>query len=396
MDEDMIKKIIHDFDTPVYVFDIGILKKRIQYLQENLPQKVTLCYAVKANTFLIKEINQFIDRFEVCSPGEAYICQSLHIPMKKLVISGVYKTPSFIKELIMSGEKVGLYTVESLQQLKIIKNAAEKYNVKVQVLLRITSGNQFGLNESEVRAIIKKREKLANIEIRGLQFFSGTQKQSIKKLKRELDYLDKLMESLSQDFEFETKELEFGPGFPVAYFQTEDFEEKQFLVDFSNLLMNMSYKTKIILELGRSIAASCGTYLTKVVDKKVNKQENYAILDGGIHHLVYYGQSMAMKVPQYQIYPLREEAECQNWNLCGSLCTVNDILVKQLPIPSLKIGDVFAFANAGAYCMTEGISLFLSRELPQILILNEDGKINPVRDHVSTDILNTPNYEKEK
>ncbi len=396
MDENKIKKIVQSYDTPVYVFDIGVLKKRIQYLQEHLPKDVELCYAVKANTFLIKEINQLLDRFEVCSPGEAYICQGLNIPMEKLVISGVYKTPSFVKELIMSREKVGLFTVESLQQLKLIKNAASKYNTRVRVLLRITSGNQFGLNESEVRELIKKRDKMDCIDICGLQYFSGTQKQSLKKLKRELDYLDQLMQALSKDYGFETRELEFGPGFPVAYFQTEDFDETTFLEEFSNLLNNMSYKTKITLELGRSIAANCGSYMSKVVDKKTNKRENYAILDGGIHHLVYYGQSMAMKVPRYQIFPDRDETEYKNWNLCGSLCTVNDILVKQLPVCDLKIGDVFVFANTGAYCMTEGISLFLSRELPQILILDENEKIISVREHISTDILNSPNYKEEK
>ena len=38
-----------------------------------------------------------------------------------------------------------------------------------------------------------------------------------------------------------------------------------------------------------------------------NKYSKNAILDGGIHHLVYYGQTMAMKVPYYEIYPKRNE-----------------------------------------------------------------------------------------
>lgn len=95
------------------------------------------------------------------------------------------------------------------------------------------------------------------------------------------------------------------------------------------MLMNLRCKAHITLELGRSIAASCGTYLTRVVDVKHNKGQNYAILDGGIHHLVYYGQRMAMQLPPHKLYPPRL-GEAQPWNLCGSLCTVNDILVKQL------------------------------------------------------------------
>ena len=38
---------------------------------------------------------------------------------------------------------------------------------------------------------------------------------------------------------------------------------------------------QVVLELGRSVVASCGTYLTSVVDTKTNVGSNYAIVDGG-------------------------------------------------------------------------------------------------------------------
>ena len=64
-----------------------------------------------------------------------------------------------------------------------------------------------------------------------------------------------------------------------------------------------------------------------------------------------------------------------DWNLFGSLCTVNDILVKQMPVRNLTVGDVIVFENTGAYSTTEGIALFLSRDLPKILLRKEDGRI---------------------
>ena len=152
----------------------------------------------------------------------------------------------------------------------------------------------------------------------------------------------------------------------------------------------MQYKGKIILELGRSISASCGYYLTKVVDRKTNKGQNYAILDGGIHQLVYYGQTMAMKIPHHEVYPYRNSENVEPWNLMGSLCTINDFLVKQLPVSNLQLGDVFIFKNTGAYCVMEGISLFLSRDLPQVLIL-KDGNLKVARQSFETFNLNMCN-----
>ena len=383
--------MIEELDTPMYIFDIDVLKQRIKYLKEHLAKRIELCYAIKANTFIIKEINDDVERFEVCSPGEYSVCEEMQITPEKIVISGVYKTPSSIDEMMINNKNIGRYTAESIEQLRLLDELSCKHNLKINVLLRLTSGNQFGINEEDIEEILQNKDKLKNINIVGIQYFSGTQKRTTKRLQREIEYLDEFLNTLKQKYNYVAEELEFGGGFPVFYFKGDEFDEDKYLEEFSSIIDNMNYKGRIILELGRSIAASCGTYITKVVDKKTNKGENYAILDGGINHLVYFGQTMAMKVPHFKIYPERDEDNIQNWNLMGSLCTTNDILVKQLPISNLNIGDTFVFENTGAYCMTEGISLFLSRELPKVA-LKKNNELKIVRDAFKTYKLNMSNY----
>ena len=132
--------------------------------------------------------------------------------------------------------------------------------------------------------------------------------------------------------------------------------------------------------MGRGIAAACGSFFSRVADIKHNHGENYAILDAGIHHITYFGQFMAMKHPICEIWPSRKSSEDDPvWNLCGSLCTFNDLLVKKLPVRDLKTGDVMIFKNAGAYCMTEGISLFLSRDLPAVVWMKKNGETQLLR-----------------
>ncbi len=107
-----------------------------------------------------------------------------------------------------------------------------------------------------------------------------------------------------------------------------------------------------------------------------------------------YGQFMAMKHPMISLYPSREEDEASvEWTVCGSLCTINDLLVKKMPFADLKIGDVLVFENTGAYYMTEGIALFLTRDLPEVVLLLEDGRMQVVRERFQTDVLNCPVYE---
>ena len=392
MKQEIIENILKNYETPIYVFDIDKLKQRIKFLRENLTKRLELCYAIKANTFIVKEINDDVDRFEVCSPGEYNICEESSITPEKIVISGVYKTPSVIEYMITSNQKIGRYTVESLEQLKLLDELSKKHNVKLNILLRLTSGNQFGINEEDIEEIIAEKDSYTNLYFEGIQYFSGTQKRTNKRLQKEIDYLDKFLTRLEEKYNYIAEELEFGTGFPVHYFQGEEFDEVEFLKEFSNGIDNMKYSGKIVIELGRSIAASCGYYLTKVVDKKTNKCQNYAILDGGIHHLVYYGQTMAMKFPHLEIYPLRDNKNTQDWNLMGSLCTINDIIIKQYPVSNLQVGDVFIFKNTGAYCMTEGISLFLSRELPEVALL-KGGELKLVREAFKTYTLNKPSYK---
>ena len=385
MMNETLKKIIEDDNTPAYIFDIKVLKERIKYLKKMMPKDIRLCYAIKANTFIVNDIESDVDRFEVCSPGEYEICKCKKIDINKILISGVYKTPEVIESMVTNDNIVN-FTIESMEQFKYITKLNSKN--KLRLMLRLTSGNQFGINEEEIEKIIKDRTKYKNITITGIQYFSGTQKVSLKNLQRELDYVDGFINEIKNKYNFIFEELEFGPGFPVHYFQNSNFDEDEFLSEFAKMIDNMKYNGKKILEIGRSISASCGKYITKVVDMKINKGQNYAILDGGIHHLTYYGQSMAMKIPKCSVFPERENTDEEKWNLFGSLCTINDILVKQFPVSNLKIGDVFVFENTGAYCMTEGISLFLSRKLPKVIKIKENNEIETIRQHLDTYKIN--------
>lgn len=380
--EDLIKKI----GTPLYIFDIDILKDRVNYLKSRLNKDYKLVYAVKANSFVIKELDDLVERYEICSPGEFNICNDLKINHNKMVISGVYKDKESIENMVKNYD-ILKYTIESINHYKLLNELSTKYNKKLHVLIRLTSGNQFGVSEDDFREIVKNHKD--NIVIDGIEYFSGTQKHSLKKIEKEIDYLIEFSNQIEEEFNIKLDEIEYGPGLPVFYFQEEEFDEDNFLKELNAILSKIKDK-KIYLESGRSIVASCGKYLTKVVDLKSNKNGNTVIVDGGINHLVYYGQTMAMRIPYYEIYPKRKSQE-KNYNIYGSLCTINDIIVKNISVPELNIGDVFIFKNTGAYSVTEGISLFLSRDLPKVA-LYKNKEITLVRDTVRTSDINSPKY----
>lgn len=380
------ESIIKEYGTPLYIFDTEKLNNRIKYIRDRIDKRVDLCYAMKANPFLVSYMSDDISRIEVCSPGEYEIVKKNNIKEEMLVISGVNKELKQIDEVIKTLNKE-IITVESMHQFYMIKDLSKTYGKEINLLIRLTSGNQFGVSLSELINIITSCQDEKLIKIKGIEYFSGTQKHSIKKISKELTYLKETIDMLDKEYNFKVLELEYGTGFPVFYFEGDEFEEDIFLSEFNNLLKEFK-NIKITLEIGRSLVASCGEYLTSVVDTKKNDIGSFAILDGGIHQLVYYGSSLAMKTPVYEVSPKKGEGIESAWTLCGSLCSINDIIAKNVCVKNLEIGDTFIFKNAGAYSMTEGISLFLSRDLPKVILI-ENNNVKVLRDRVETYHLNT-------
>ena len=380
--------------TPSYVFDLDKMKGFVKKVQSCLGESVQLCYAMKANPFLTGPMMEVVSSFEVCSPGEFRICERVGVPMERIVLSGVYKNPEDVEYVLSAYGGRGMYTVESLQHLQILNDTAVKLGMKIAVLIRVTSGNQFGVDEEDIRKMVSDRGNYPGIEIEGLQFYLGTQKRELSQMKTELEHLDEFIGELKEVNGFETRVLEYGPGFFVPYFKKDKSGDvEDVLGEFKELLECLKFKGKVVLEMGRFLAATCGYYVTSIVDMKVNKDQPYVIMDGGINHLNYYGQVMAMKQP-YCVQLDAEgnektEGEAEAWNLCGALCTVSDVVVKRFPLHKPQIHDILVFERVGAYSVTEGIYLFLSRPLPRIYFWTEEGGLRMVREGVHTDLLNS-------
>ena len=68
---------------------------------------------------------------------------------------------------------------------------------------------------------------------------------------------------------------------------------------------------------------------------------------------------------------------------------MSDILLKKFPLTDARVGDYLVFHNIGAYSVTEGIYLFLSRKMPQICLYSESEGAVRLRDGLETWMLNT-------
>ena len=399
--------------TPYSVFDTDEFAKRAAMIRAALDckggRRIPLCFSIKANPFLLHRLPEGLDHVEVCSPGELEICIALGVKPESIIYSGVMKEKCDIERAVSYG--AGILTCESIRHAALISEVmleciqegaheAEFAETKAHVILRLTSGNQFGMSLEDIEYIISHPDEFKGIAVMGIHYYSGTQK-SLRKINKDLEKIKSALTMLKDKYSFEPQLVEYGPGLCVEYFE-EDWQEKekQSLDEAAEVLREFAEEYPLGIEMGRFLAASCGKYYTQVKDLKSTGDANYAILDGGINHLNYFGQRMAMQVPPIKVYggEVSENEEKPgveltqmpdaDYTLCGSLCTVADVLVREVKLKKLEIGDILEFAHCGAYSVTEAPALFLSRQLPAIYAYSKGCGYECLREHIPAAEIN--------
>ena len=399
--------------TPYYVFDTDEFAKRAAMIRAALDckggRRIPLCFSIKANPFLLHRLPEDLDHVEVCSPGELEICIALGVKPESIIYSGVMKEKCDIERAVSYG--AGILTCESIRHAALISEVmleciqegaheAEFAETKAHVILRLTSGNQFGMSLEDIEYIISHPDEFKGITVMGIHYYSGTQK-SLRKINKDLEKIKSALTMLKDKYSFEPQLVEYGPGLCVEYFEDDWQEkEKQSLDEAAEVLREFAEEYPLGIEMGRFLAASCGKYYTQVKDLKSTGDANYAILDGGINHLNYFGQRMAMQVPPIKVYggEVSENEEKPgveltqmpdaDYTLCGSLCTVADVLVREVKLKKLEIGDILEFAHCGAYSVTEAPALFLSRQLPAIYAYSKGCGYECLREHIPAAEIN--------
>ena len=411
MDSNLIDALKNgSLKTPAYVFHLEMLQEHVNKMREMTGKRLSLCYAMKANPYLLPALSSAVDHIEVCSPGELELCRHYSVPGKKILFSGVNKTAEDIDTAVSYG--CDILTIESCRHLNLIHSVCERRKKAVKVILRLTNGDQFGMDAQQIQSILAQREKYPLLDFYGIHFFSGTQKKNVQKSLDELVMLQGFLTLLQKEVHYAPRLLEYGPGLSVPYFEGEDFSTPyQGLSDLVAEINRISFPCPLTLEMGRYFAASCGSYLTKIDDIKQNHGHPYILVDGGIHHLNYYGQTMAMRVPiieHLQMHAANSSAfsacpdasdssdtsvdsasfagsdasvgsDSLEYSICGSLCTFADVLVRKKLLTDPQVDDILVFQNAGAYSVTEAPFLFLSRTMPSIYTYSSFDGIQCIR-----------------
>ncbi|MDI9216426.1 diaminopimelate decarboxylase [Clostridium tertium] len=378
------------YGTPLYVYDFEIIVNNIEKLRKAFSDKFDIFYSMKCNPNLglLKRIKDNVNGIEVASAGELFLAINSGIKANKIIFVGPGKTDKELKYAI--DLNILAIIAESFEELKIIDDLSRLSNKKTTVAIRINpkmelSGarikmggvaRQFGIDEENIDSTMEFIKNMKNISLGGIHVYIGTQILQENTIIDNMKNIIRITNEIREKHGIELKFIDFGGGLGVPYFNGElplnmNALKKGLDKIFQENKLNLN-GMKLIIESGRYLVADAGTYLTKVLYKKVSRGKTFIITDGGSNnHSAAAGLGRFIR-NNFPITKLNKSVKnsTQVVDIVGTLCTPTDVLASNIELPEIERGDILAIEKSGAYGLTASPIGFISHQNPAEILID--------------------------
>jgi diaminopimelate decarboxylase len=381
-----VQNIVKKFGTPTYCYSYKQLKKNIIDFKKNFrPFSPLVCFAIKSNTNvnLIREIRKLGLGADVVSVGELMMALKAGIDPKKIVFSGVGKTPYEIGYAI--NKKILLINAESKSEISEIERIAKSKkkivnigirlnpNTDAKTLKQISTGkkeNKFGVNEKIFLDLVNYSKLSKNIDLKCLSVHIGSQILDHKPYEKMLKMVNKVIKKSNHEFEF----IDLGGGMGISYKKSN---KKLNYQKYNNAIKKFlkNHKSKIIFEPGRSIVGNIGSLVSKVIYIKENDKKDFIILDAAMNDLM----RPALYGANHRTLPVIKTGRTSKkaYEFVGPICESTDKFITLKKFQKLKEKDLIVMCDVGAYGMSLSSNYNLRPKPAEILI--KGSKINVIK-----------------
>ncbi len=348
--------------TPFYYYDLLLLQSTLNACATAAKAyNYHVHYALKANfnPIVLNKIEKVGFGADCVSGGEVKRAIAMGFAKEKVVFAGVGKSDQEINDAL--DKDIFCFNVESIQELEVINELAEKKQKIAKIAIRInpnvdaythaniTTGldeNKFGINAWDLPACAAVLKISTNLEFIGIHFHIGSQITNLEVYKNLCVRVNEFA-NWFQDHGFVVKILNVGGGLGINYHQPNqqipDFEAYfKIFADF----LEVKPHQEVHFELGRALVGQCAALISRVLYVKNGKKKNFIILDAGMTEL--------MRPALYQAYHQIEnltktENATINYDVVGPICESTDCFGKEITLPITHRNDLFAIRSTGAY-----------------------------------------------
>ncbi len=368
-------ELAKEYGTPLYVIDEDLLRENCRIYKNALEKYYNgnglILYASKAfcTKYVYKVIKEEGLGIDVVSGGELYTALKSDFDTDKIYFHGNNKT---VDELTMAVKnRIGCVVVDNIYELERLNEIAKNYGIIQNIMFRIKPGvdahthsfiqtgqidSKFGvaLENGEAFEICTKASKMSNVKVIGVHCHIGSQIFDIEPFCEAASVMMNFIGDLKDLLGLEIEQLNLGGGFGIMYTQSDDpVPYDEYIKHVSEVVKSTAAKRNlklpfIVMEPGRSIIAPAGiTLYTVGCVKDIKDVRKYVSVDGGM-----------ADNPRYIMYESEYEAVVANnanapktekVTIAGKCCESGDLLIKDILMPQINVGDTLAVLATGAY-----------------------------------------------
>jgi diaminopimelate decarboxylase len=359
------KDIAHfsNLETPFYYYDLNLLRETLKACSEAANvYNFHVHYAMKANfnDKVLAQIKQVGFGADAVSGGEVRKAIESGFANNKVVFAGVGKSDKEINYAL--DQDIFCFNVESLQELQVINELAEKKGKVAKVAIRInpnvdahthaniTTGldeNKFGINSWDMPACADILNVSANLEFVGIHFHIGSQITNLDVYKNLCVRVNEFA-AWFEDRGLSVKVLNVGGGLGIDYHnpnaQIPNFEAYfKIFADF----LEIKPHQEVHFELGRALVGQSSSLISRVLYVKNGKKKNFIVLDAGMTELM----RPALYQAYHQIENLSQKSSPENvkYDVVGPICESTDCFGKEILMQEAFRNDLIAIRSTGAY-----------------------------------------------
>jgi diaminopimelate decarboxylase len=356
-----VTEIAERFGTPCYVYSKAALTGAYRAFADALAGRDALvCYAMKANSNLavLDLFARLGAGFDIVSGGELARVIAAGGDPRKVVFSGVGKTPAEMRQALRAG--ILCFNVESEGELERLAEVARAMGTRAPVSFRvnpdvdagthpyISTGlreNKFGVPFDEAARLYRRAHADGALEVVGIDCHIGSQITETAPFLAALDRVIDLVDALAREG-IVLRHLDVGGGLGIRYRD----EAPPAVGDYIAALFERIGKRpwKVLFEPGRALVGNAGILLTRVEYLKTGPEKSFAVVDAAMNDLM----RPSLYDAWHGIDPARSsDAPVRRLDVVGPVCETGDFLARDREL-AVRDGDLLVVRSAGAYGMS--------------------------------------------
>ncbi|RWS26083.1 ornithine decarboxylase 2-like protein [Leptotrombidium deliense] len=366
-----------------FLVDIAdILRKYDDWCKE-LP-RFRPFYAVKCNTTetVLRTLSKLGAGFDCASQSEIETALSIGVKPENIIFANPCKTSNALKYAKSVG--VDLMTFDSEEELYKIKQHFSDARVVLRIKTNDTLAStplsiKYGAEVSDMEFLLQFATKLG-LKVVGISFHVGSNTGGVNVYKEAIRDA-KIGFDLAKKFGHEMTLLDIGGGFPGNRYTNVNKTTLSDIAAAVNEAIDEYFGDakgiQLIAEPGRYFVASAFTLVTKIVSRKVlkNNQVMYYLMDG------IYGAFSNVWCDSYipNLIPMVSQAERKNRKqlistFWGPTCDSVDCVLKDVNYIEMKVGEWVFAKDMGAYSIVAGTKFNGFSVPPSLFVVPEKAR----------------------